>query len=168
MLIRVKCPNGHTLKVDDRHAGKKGACPKCKALVTVPEPQKEDEELEDDIVAMLSGPGLMSSSRSRYAANRDELPTRPSDDDDDGESVLGGSTPGGGSGNSSLLKMRRCPQCKKDVPPHYSVCPHCRVYLAEDSMAAGKATAKCPDCGLPSFPGDEVCTNCGAQLFVRK
>lgn len=165
MLIRVKCPNGHTLKVDDRHAGKKGACPQCKALVTVPEPQQE-EALEDDILAMLSGPGIMSSSRSRYAATREELPNSSAEDDD--ESVLGGETQSAGSGGSSLLRMRRCPQCKRDVPPNYSVCPHCRVYLAEDSMAATKATAKCPDCGLPSFPGDEVCTNCGAQLFVRK
>jgi hypothetical protein len=165
MLIRVKCPNGHTLKVDDRHAGKKGACPKCKALVTVPEPQQE-EQLEDDIVAMLSGPGLLSPGRSRYAADRAELPERPAIDDDD--NVLGGENQSAAAGGSSLLRMRRCPQCKKDVPPHYSVCPHCRVYLAENSAVAGKATAKCPDCGLPSFPGDEVCTNCGAQLFVRK
>ncbi len=35
-MILVKCPNGHALQVDDRHAGKKGRCPFCKSSVQIP------------------------------------------------------------------------------------------------------------------------------------
>jgi hypothetical protein len=42
MPIQVTCPGCHTrFTVGDQHAGKTGACPKCKAQITVP--KKEDE-----------------------------------------------------------------------------------------------------------------------------
>ncbi|MEM9184883.1 MAG: DUF4339 domain-containing protein [Planctomycetota bacterium] len=36
MAIRFKCPNGHTLQVKQELAGKRGACPECRAVVVVP------------------------------------------------------------------------------------------------------------------------------------
>lgn len=39
MIIKFLCPNGHKVSVDDQHAGQKGACPKCQAVVVVPTPQ---------------------------------------------------------------------------------------------------------------------------------
>jgi predicted Zn finger-like uncharacterized protein len=42
MPIRVTCPNCHTrFSVGDQHAGKTGACPKCKGSITVPKPTDE-------------------------------------------------------------------------------------------------------------------------------
>ncbi len=44
MPIQVTCPNPKCLKrftVEDKWAGKKGPCPKCKQIITVP--KKEDE-----------------------------------------------------------------------------------------------------------------------------
>lgn len=38
MAIRVTCPSCHTrFKVGDQHAGKTGACPKCKGQIEIPE-----------------------------------------------------------------------------------------------------------------------------------
>lgn len=36
MSIRTVCPNGHTLKIKDKYAGKLGRCPICDARVRVP------------------------------------------------------------------------------------------------------------------------------------
>lgn len=41
MAVRVSCPNGHTLNLDEALAGKRVKCPKCQALVLVPGGQKE-------------------------------------------------------------------------------------------------------------------------------
>ncbi|MEM9658932.1 MAG: hypothetical protein AAF961_11280 [Planctomycetota bacterium] len=42
MPIRVTCPGCHTrFMVGDEHAGKTGACPKCKAPIEIPKPEDE-------------------------------------------------------------------------------------------------------------------------------
>ena len=42
MPIQVTCPSCHTrFTVGDQHAGKTGACPKCKGQITIPEPGDE-------------------------------------------------------------------------------------------------------------------------------
>ena len=42
MSILVVCPGCHkSFNVDDKHAGKTGACPKCKAKITVPTKEAE-------------------------------------------------------------------------------------------------------------------------------
>ena len=38
MGIQVECPNGHTFKVKDKYAGKKGLCPHCEGQVVVQVP----------------------------------------------------------------------------------------------------------------------------------
>lgn len=43
----VFCPNGHRIEVQDRHRGKAGRCPKCKATFIVPEESlKEKQDAE--------------------------------------------------------------------------------------------------------------------------
>jgi hypothetical protein len=39
MAILLVCPNGHKSYVKDEHAGKKAACPICRAVVRVPDPR---------------------------------------------------------------------------------------------------------------------------------
>jgi uncharacterized paraquat-inducible protein A len=36
MAIRVICPNGHSLNVKEKYAGRIGLCPECQAQVEVP------------------------------------------------------------------------------------------------------------------------------------
>src|ERR1700750_958884 len=38
MGIQCECPNGHTFKVKDKYAGKKGLCPHCEGQVIVQVP----------------------------------------------------------------------------------------------------------------------------------
>jgi hypothetical protein len=54
--------------------------------------------------------------------------------------------------------------------PKYTICPHCRTFLpfidvGEAAEATGHgASMNCPECGVKSFPGDQVCRNCGVVL----
>ena len=56
MSIRVICHNGHTLKVNDRLAGKLGLCPVCKVQVQVPS-MGPAAISEDAIMGMLAPQG---------------------------------------------------------------------------------------------------------------
>jgi hypothetical protein len=165
MFLRVKCPNGHALKVPVKFAGRDGVCPVCKAKVQIP-PLERKEVSEDAVLDALGPTGTSLSVVSRYAASRDDLPVHqeesgePQAADQDTQVQHGD--------DSSLQKIRRCPQCQRRVPPHFHVCPHCRTYLIEDSQVdENKASATCPTCGARSFPGAQVCEQCGTQLFLR-
>jgi hypothetical protein len=166
MFLRVKCPNGHALKVPTKFAGREGVCPICKSKVKIP-PLQKPEVSEDAILDVIST-GPAASTVSRYAASRNDLPTN------DEESAL--QEPEStemevreSGEDSSLLKIRKCPQCQRKVPPHFHVCPNCKTYLMEDSVVAQeKATATCPTCGARSYPGAEFCEQCGEKLFLRE
>ena len=83
MAIRVVCPNGHALKVDESSAGKSGLCPVCKVPVPVP-PKKAVAMTEDSLMDLL-GPqeGILrpvpGSGRSEHAtsARRGPVSRRP-------------------------------------------------------------------------------------------
>jgi len=166
MFLRVKCPNGHALKVPAKFAGREGVCPVCKSKVNIP--PLERKEPDDDAILDALGPTTTSMSAvTRYAASREDLPVHQdtSIEDQGGEQDTQKRSEGE---DSSLLKIRRCPQCQRRVPPHFHVCPNCRTYLLEDSQVdQSKACATCPTCGARSFPGAEVCEQCGTQLFLR-
>jgi hypothetical protein len=165
MFLRVKCPNGHALKVPVKFAGRDGVCPVCKAKVHIPPLDRND--VTDEAVLDALGPTATSlSTVSRYAASRDDLPVHQ-------ESAADASSPETQDtrvhdDDSSLLKIRRCPQCQRRVPPHFRLCPHCKTYLMEgDEVQENKASAVCPTCGAHSFPGAEACEQCGTRLFLR-
>ena len=53
MSIRIDCPECQArFQVDDRHAGKKGRCPRCKTVIQVPEADKEDHAVAGPITAV--------------------------------------------------------------------------------------------------------------------
>ncbi len=167
MFLRVKCPNGHALKVPAKFAGRDGVCPVCKAKVPIPPLDRHD--VTDDAVLDALGPTATSlSTVSRYAASRDDLPVHQESDQQESP-VSEQDTRAEHDDDSSLLKIRRCPQCQRRVPPHFHVCPNCKTYLMEDSQVQeNKASAVCPTCGAHSFPGAEVCEQCGTRLFLRE
>jgi hypothetical protein len=166
MFLRVKCPNGHALKVPAKFAGRDGVCPVCKAKVHIP--PLERDGLSDDAVLDALGPtGTSLSTASRYAASRDDLPVHQ-ESGPSGSEASQQETRAEHDDDSSLLKIRRCPQCQRRVPPHFRLCPNCKTYLLEDSQVQEtKASAVCPTCGTHSFPGAEVCEQCGTRLFLR-
>ena len=73
MSIRVVCPNGHMLRVQDSCAGKTGLCPVCRALVRVPEPAGQEPVSEDAILGFL-GPHQPSRAAEPPAVRADVGP----------------------------------------------------------------------------------------------
>jgi len=128
MGIQVNCPNGHTFKVKDKYAGKKGLCPHCEGQVIVVVPDAlslldEGDELQKDAI------------RHRQAAKQ-STPSTPAGSSSSSSSVLDdshdfGSTPGtsGSLLGSSVIRHNIKCKCGERVPMWYARCPHCGDYL---------------------------------------
>jgi len=71
MSIKMLCPNGHKLRVDERHAGQRAMCPRCSARLTVPTPTRH-ELSESSIVALLG-----EASPHQAVLTRAAPPERP-------------------------------------------------------------------------------------------
>jgi hypothetical protein len=125
MGIQVKCPNGHTFKVKDKYAGKKGLCPHCEGQVIVVVPDAfslldEGDELQKDAI------------RHRQAAAKNATPSSSASSSsvlDDSHDF--GSTPGtsGSLLGSSVIRHNIKCKCGERVPMWYARCPHCGDYL---------------------------------------
>ncbi|MEE8453048.1 MAG: hypothetical protein V3R99_14075 [Thermoguttaceae bacterium] len=105
MSIRVVCPNGHTLKVQDSFAGKVGLCPTCKARVEVPRTQ---DEISEDAIMGILGPHLSSDEQP------ERLSSRPPVQRDQG-----------------LTPKKSCHQCNRQISAAIHICPHCHTYIAK-------------------------------------
>lgn len=130
MGIQVKCPNGHTFKVKDKYAGKKGLCPHCEGQVIVVVPDAltlldETDELQMDAIRhrqaakhpTASAPSNSSSSSSSSSVL---------DDSHDFGSTPG--TSGSLLGSSVIRHNIKC-KCGERVPMWFARCPHCGEYL---------------------------------------
>lgn len=125
MGIQVQCPNGHTFKVKDKYAGKKGLCPHCEGQVIVVVPDAfslldETDELQKDAIrhrqaAKQAAPAAPSSSSSSVLDDSHDF----------------GSTPGtsGSLLGSSVIRHNIKCKCGERVPMWYARCPHCSAYL---------------------------------------
>ncbi|HUT10882.1 MAG TPA: hypothetical protein VMY42_10320 [Thermoguttaceae bacterium] len=111
MSIRVTCPNGHALVVNDSFAGKAGLCPQCKARVRVPEPA--DDDLSEDLIMSILGPHKASPPKPFSAP--EELPP---------------SEPASGGDKSSPPK-KSCHKCNREISAAIHICPFCHTYIAE-------------------------------------
>ncbi|MEM6329455.1 MAG: DUF4339 domain-containing protein [Planctomycetota bacterium] len=56
MAIRFHCPNGHALAVEDNLAGKRGGCPKCGAVVRVPDASTASKNNAGKAAPLQGGP----------------------------------------------------------------------------------------------------------------
>ncbi len=113
MSIRVTCPNGHALKVDDSMAGKMGLCPACKARVQVPKPRARDVS-EDMILGLLDNPAADSEQSdslpeppfsARYSAGPEPLPAGAA--------------------------KKYCTKCHQPISAQMHICPYCHTYIAK-------------------------------------
>ncbi|MGD9127110.1 MAG: hypothetical protein PVH19_06995 [Planctomycetia bacterium] len=139
MSIKVKCPNGHLLKVKDSFAGKVGLCPMCQAKIRVPVPQPAGQISEDDIIDVL-GPHSPPPQRS---ASTSGIALDPASD-----SALGSSSSILGPSDSSLqlgddplkngasestvgaMPKKICSKCNREISAGFHICPFCRTYVA--------------------------------------
>ena len=175
MNIHVTCPNGHKLKVNRKLAGKSGRCPSCKIIVKIPELSKQDTE-EEQIMDILASRGSMPVTSDLSAAEfpamgQGELPVHQEarhQQSEETREFSADESNSGGSGSSLMRRAtRRCSGCGHRVSANYNVCPHCKRYMTETPEAGDRESVNCPSCGVPSFPGADVCMNCGLQLLLR-
>lgn len=110
MSIRVVCPNGHELKVNESCAGRSGACPKCGAVVQVP--RLAENDLEEAILGVLGS----------------DLPPQPPGQRSAGSSGLSGSGIHAVDGRAFPKKV--CSKCNREIAVGMHICPHCHTYIA--------------------------------------
>lgn len=113
MSIRVVCPNGHVLNVKDALAGKTGLCPRCKARVVVPAPQK-DELSEDSIMSILGPHASTTSEPATGGVQRKPV-----------ESSRTSSLPEG------TPPKKSCHKCNREISVGLHICPFCHTYIAK-------------------------------------
>lgn len=145
MSIRITCPNGHALDVNDSFAGKVGLCPVCKAKVKVPMPSGGISE--DDIISVLGPHEPGHSRRASAAESGDSLASSSSifssSEGGSGSSYSGiggssgiglGSSSGVGIGDSraeaSSPPKKTCTSCHREISAGTHICPFCRTYIA--------------------------------------
>jgi Zn finger protein HypA/HybF involved in hydrogenase expression len=125
MGIQVECPNGHTFKVKDKYAGKKGLCPHCEGQVIVVVPDALSlRDVNDDL--------QKDAIRHRQAAKQKTPSSSASSSSVLDDSHDFGSSPGtSGSllGSSVIRHNIKCGKCGERVPMWYARCPHCGDYL---------------------------------------
>ena len=123
MGIEVECPHGHSFKVKDKYAGKKGLCPYCKGKEVFVRVPKLDS--------------TVTIEEAAARAVREERGGRPpslSDSSifDDMEDKGTASTSASGSGSllgSSVVRHNiRC-RCGESVPMWFAKCPNCGDFI---------------------------------------
>jgi hypothetical protein len=74
MTIVATCPKGHELTLEERLAGKKVRCPRCKSVFQVPELNGDAEDDEEEAIAE-------KPLRRRRARDDDDDDDEDEDDD---------------------------------------------------------------------------------------
>lgn len=128
MPIFLTCPQGHALKIKDRFAGMSGYCPRCRAPITVPADEADDEQLIDLIPRTTP-----LESEPVFQQRTVETPTGAADskdaieDDEDNRPVGTASSAAGESLlNSGLLKREKiCPTCRQFSHVFAAKCTYC-------------------------------------------
>lgn len=103
MLIKLRCPNGHKLSVDEGHAGQTGVCPKCQSEVVVPKPhipEPKAKPITDSSIMAVLGDYVPDKTVVTSPAERPVAPMRP------------------------------CPKCNSRISTVYRRCPNCQTYLS--------------------------------------
>ena len=127
MGIQVECPNGHTFKVKDKYAGKKGLCPHCEGQVIVQVPDAltanpASDMLQREAIQRRQASHQHSAPQLNLRAARTcstiRTRARPASSGTSG-SLLG----------SSVIRHNIKCKCGQHVPMWYARCPACGQYL---------------------------------------
>jgi TPP-dependent indolepyruvate ferredoxin oxidoreductase alpha subunit len=113
MAIRIRCPNGHLLKIKEKYAGRTGMCPRCRRQVRVP---TLDELYDEQIIAVLDKPRAVDTDDEPTDRHVLDEPTK----DESGVSLLGA---------SAVRKPSICPHCQHRASFSFSHCPRCGTLL---------------------------------------
>ncbi len=110
MSIKVTCPNGHSLKIKTKYAGKTGRCPICKARIIVPPAGDSDVFADDSIMDVLqpyeSGVSIVALRTPEIGNDADRVP-----------------------GQVPTQMMKVCPECHRQIPADALVCLYCNSHF---------------------------------------
>ena len=122
MGIPVTCPQGHTFRVKDKYAGKRGHCPFCHASIVVPPATHlSDQDIADLMGAPEDAGSEVDESASVFDENQDSASVFDDTDDSSAMSLLEA---------SAIRQMKRCPHCAEAIPFWSTRCPHCESKLS--------------------------------------
>jgi hypothetical protein len=107
MSIRVVCPNGHPLRVQESSAGKTGQCPVCKALVKVPMPA--EQPVSEDAILDFLGPH-QPGRNSSPVPTPERSSTKP-------------------PAEGPVPPKKSCGRCNQEISAETHVCPYCHTYV---------------------------------------
>ena len=131
MGILVECPNGHTFKVKDKYAGKKGLCPHCEGQVIVQVPDTLSPNSASDILqreAIQRRQASHSGVHQSTAAHQSSSGSHVFDDPNEMPNPPSSGTSGSLLGSSVIRHNFKC-RCGQHVPMWYARCPACGQYL---------------------------------------
>jgi hypothetical protein len=99
MSIRFVCRNGHLLRTDNQHAGRRTKCPRCHAAVVVPTLERRTQVTDTEAVRILG----------HYSPRGDQPAPMPS--------------------AKMPTPDRTCPNCRSRISALLRICPQCQVYV---------------------------------------
>lgn len=99
MPIRFACRNGHILRTDDQHAGRRTKCPRCRTPVMVPRLERHLNVTDTEAVRILGT--YTPRDRQTSPSTPTDLPTLD----------------------------RSCPNCRSRISALLRICPQCQVYV---------------------------------------
>ena len=120
MGIQVKCPKGHTFKVKDKYAGKRGLCPHCTDQTIVEVPSASAAEINKAYRAAVEQEQRAARADSGSSSIFDDVPM-------DADASTSGSL----LGSSVIRHQVKCAFCNTAVPLWYAKCPSCGHFLDE-------------------------------------
>ncbi len=127
MSIRLTCPNGHALKVDESMAGRVGLCPACKARVQIPKIQPSAVS-EEDILSLLADPPEQNIQPAAGTAGSAVSANQAA------KSAAGAATgPAKFTPPPVPMPTKRCIKCHAEIAVVMHICPHCHTYVAKVS-----------------------------------
>ena len=129
MGIQCECPNGHTFKVKDKYAGKKGLCPHCEGQVIVQVPDAlsvtpASDTLQREAIARRQAAHQHHSDSNHQSSSGSHV----FDDPNEGPAQPSSGTSGSLLGSSVIRHNIKC-KCGQHVPMWYARCPACGAYL---------------------------------------
>ena len=125
MGIPVTCPNGHSFKVKDKYAGKKGVCPYCTDQVIVRVPDASTSEALSKAAYRIAaeehgGPSAAAAAAAAAASSIfDDADSSNAQDPSSSCSMLG----------SSVIRHNIKCKCGERVPMWFAKCPKCGHYF---------------------------------------
>ena len=128
MGIQVECPNGHTFKVKDKYAGKKGLCPHCEGQVIVQVPDALTANPASDVLQREAIARRQATHQHAVPQSSSSSGSHVFDDPSEGPAAPSSGTSGSLLGSSVIRHNIKC-KCGQHVPMWYARCPACGQYL---------------------------------------